>query len=91
MRPKGDGIKANNDEDTEKGWISLEGGTFVITAGTDGIQAETVLQISGGSYTLTTGGGSQNSSTDSVGEMRPGWGKWGGFGQEPGGETTPGP
>ena len=86
----GDGIKANNDEDTERGWISLEGGTFVITAGTDGIQAETVLQISGGSYTLTTGGGSQNSSTDSVGEMRPGWGKWGGFGQGPGGENDTG-
>lgn len=54
--------------DADKGWISLDGGTYSITAANDGVQAETVLQIAAGTYTLKTGGGSANSSTDSKGE-----------------------
>ncbi|MDR0896773.1 MAG: carbohydrate-binding domain-containing protein [Oscillospiraceae bacterium] len=52
-----DGIQSNNDEDEEKGWIEIEGGVFAITAGRDGIQAERNLTISGGDFTLITGGG----------------------------------
>lgn len=73
---QGDGIQSNNDEDTKKGWVSIDGGTFDITSGNDGIQAETVLQITGGTVTARTGGGSANASTDSKGEERPGWGRW---------------
>ncbi len=41
----GDGLQAYNDEDLEKGYIAIEGGVFYITAGLDGIQAETQLAI----------------------------------------------
>jgi hypothetical protein len=54
----GDGMQSNNDVDAEKGIISIEGGTLDITAGLDGIQAETSLLVSGGEITLVTGGGS---------------------------------
>lgn len=73
---QGDGIQSNNDKDSEKGWISIDGGTFDITAGNDGIQAETALQITDGTVTAKTGGGSANASIDSKGNERPGWGKW---------------
>ncbi|MDF2609772.1 MAG: dockerin type 1 [Lachnospiraceae bacterium] len=58
----GDGIKSTNDTDTTKGFIVIEGGTYSITAGADGIQAETVMTIGGGDYTIATGGGSVNGS-----------------------------
>lgn len=67
----GDGLQAHNDSDVEKGYIAIEGGTLNITAGLDGIQAETRLLVSGGDITLTTGGGSGNSS------ILAGWGLWG--------------
>jgi len=73
---QGDGLQANNDQDTAKGWISIDGGTLTITAGKDGIQAETVLQVTDGTVTVKTGGGSANASTDSKSNERPGWGKW---------------
>ncbi|RYD04942.1 hypothetical protein N752_12200 [Desulforamulus aquiferis] len=71
----GDGIKSNNDKDTDKGWVSIDGGTFEITAGNDGIQAETIAQITGGTITIKTGGGSAEASVARQNDMRPGWGK----------------
>ncbi len=53
-----DGIKSNQDNDPEKGWICIDGGTFRIEAGCDAIQAETDLTISDGDFTVLTGGGS---------------------------------
>jgi hypothetical protein len=64
-------MQANHDEDAEEGIIYVEGGTLTITAGLDGIQAETRLAISGGVLTLSSGGGSANSSA------RSNWGGWG--------------
>lgn len=52
-----DGIKANNDTDTDKGLIEIEDGIFRITAAQDGIQAETTLSIFGGEFEIETGGG----------------------------------
>lgn len=52
-----DGIKANNDTDTDKGLIEIEDGIFRITAAQDGIQAETTLSIYGGEFEIETGGG----------------------------------
>ena len=72
----GDGLQAHNDSDVEKGYIAIEGGTLHITAGLDGIQAETRLLVSGGDISLTTGGGSGNSS------MLAGWGLWGSNGDD---------
>ena len=42
----GDGIKSTNDENETLGYIAIEGGEFNITAVNDGIQAETILNIS---------------------------------------------
>jgi len=53
----GDGIKSTNDTDANKGWVLIKGGTFNISAYNDGIQAYTTLQIDGGTFTITTGGG----------------------------------
>jgi len=53
----GDGLKAANDTDAEKGWIHIKGGTFNITAYHDGIQAYTTLLINDGTFHITTGGG----------------------------------
>jgi hypothetical protein len=58
----GDGMQSNNDEDSEKGYVAIEGGTLNITAGEDGIQAETRVIIGGGNITISSGGGSVNSS-----------------------------
>ena len=55
-----DGIKSFNDEDDDCGWIYVVDGTFVIDAQEDGFQAETLLLTEGGSYQVTTGGGSEN-------------------------------
>ena len=71
----GDGIQSDNAEDAERGYVYITGGDFVITAENDGIQAETQLLIEGGSFQLTTGGGSGNASTQSD------WGFWGGWEQ----------
>lgn len=67
-----DGIQSTNANDSEKGYITIDSGTIDITAGLDGIQAETNLAINGGSITLITGGGSANSS------KQEGWGNPGG-------------
>ena len=55
-----DGIQSNNDEDAEKGNVVIEGGSLTITAALDGIQAENALSISGGTFSIITGGGSAN-------------------------------
>ncbi|MCB0210396.1 MAG: carbohydrate-binding domain-containing protein [Anaerolineae bacterium] len=54
----GDGFKSDNEDDTDRGYIAIETGTITITAGGDAIQAETDVMISGGDFTLTSGGGS---------------------------------
>jgi hypothetical protein len=69
----GDGLQSTNDEDAEKGYISIEGGTLDITAGLDGIQAQTSLQIGGGDISIVAGGGSIDSGGGSA---------WGGRGME---------
>ena len=54
-----DGIAATNDladQDEEKGWIEINGGTFDITASGDAVQAETRLTISDGSFAIVTEG-----------------------------------
>jgi len=54
----GDGIKSNNAEDPALGYVYIEGGEFRIVSGKDGIQAETLLDIRGGTFDITTGTGS---------------------------------
>lgn len=65
---QGDGLKADNEEDASKGYIAIEAGVFHITSGGDAVQAQTDVLISGGEFTLLTGGGSNGrlAETDSA-------------------------
>ncbi len=78
VQAEGDGIKSTHDTDTQKGYISVGGGTLNITAGADGLQAVTSLLLQGGTYNIQTGGGSANSSTVNNGGIGGPWGQWGG-------------
>lgn len=62
---KGDGLKASNDEEEEKGFVAIKDTTFDIIAGTDGIQAETAVIIDGGNVKVQTGGGSSLAQVES--------------------------
>ena len=76
----GDGIKSTNTDETDKGYVIIDGGTFTITAEGDGIQAETLLRVNDGDFTITTGGGSENAvQKNGIG----GGGPIGGGGQMP--------
>jgi cytoskeletal protein RodZ len=55
----GDGLKSDNDEEADRGYISIEGGTIKVTSSQgDAISAQTDLLVTGGTFTLTSGGGS---------------------------------
>lgn len=75
-----------------KGDLKIINGTYRITAAQNGLQAETVLQINGGSGYITSGGGSSNASYDENGQIQEKWGQWGGqMGeQEPADSEVPG-
>ena len=62
----GDALQANNGDDPEKGRILLTGGTCHLTSLKDGIQAESSLTISGGDYTLYTGGVTADSGEEAL-------------------------
>ena len=52
-----DALHAENDEDNTTGCIYICGGAFNLTAGSDGIQGTTVVQIDGGSITVNSSEG----------------------------------
>ena len=55
----GDGLKSDNDEEEYRGYISIEDGNInVISTEGDAITAQTDLLVTGGTITLTSGGGS---------------------------------
>ena len=54
----GDAIRSTNDSDSTLGYIVITDSSLDLTAGEDGIQAETTLKISGGDCTVVSGGGS---------------------------------
>ncbi len=70
----GDGIKANS-TDSDKGYITINGGTVNINSYSDGIQAEQTFTMNGGDLEITTYQGSDY--TDSSSGNMPG-GSWGG-------------
>lgn len=77
VNSKGDGIKSTNDEDASLGYITIDKGTFNITAtGGDGIEAVTNLNIADGTFAITTGGGA-SASTTTTGGGNPGGGPGG--------------
>lgn len=66
LTAQGDGLKADNAEDAALGYIAIEAGEIAITAGGDAITAQTDVLITGGTFTLTTGGGSASPAAEAV-------------------------
>ncbi|MCC8161259.1 MAG: carbohydrate-binding domain-containing protein [Oscillospiraceae bacterium] len=60
----GDGIKCSH-EDDDMGFIVLEGTTLTVTSGSDGVSASSALYINNVSAEITSGGGSEESSSSS--------------------------
>ncbi len=58
-----DGLKSDNAEDPERGYVVIDGGNLDIRAGWDGIDAETRVIVQSGAITISSGGGSANSSS----------------------------
>ncbi len=84
VRAGKDGLHVETDEGT--GFIYLESGTLDIVSQGDGISAADTLTVLGGTYTVTSGGGSENAAE----KTSDGWGMFGGgfgggMGGRPGG------
>ncbi len=62
----GDAIRSTNDSDSALGWVSISNCALTLNAGEDGIQAETWATLSGGSYAITSGGGSAVTPSEDV-------------------------
>lgn len=58
-----DGIHSENADKEDKGFVYIGSGSLNIAADGDGISAGAYLQIDGGEFALTTGGGSSNRTT----------------------------
>ena len=54
----GDALRSTNDSDKKCGYVALSDATLSLTAGEDGVQAETVLFADSGTVTVKSGGGS---------------------------------
>lgn len=54
---EGDGMKSDNQEDTDKGFVYVADCDLTIQAGKDCIQGDTMVSLLGGTYQLTAGGG----------------------------------
>ncbi|WP_086347644.1 carbohydrate-binding domain-containing protein [Candidatus Enterococcus clewellii] len=63
---EGDGIQSDNATDATKGWIGIDNGSFTLTTGTDGIQAETSMSIATATMTIQTAQGSTDTSIDAT-------------------------
>ncbi|MBE6672132.1 MAG: carbohydrate-binding domain-containing protein [Ruminococcaceae bacterium] len=85
----GDGIRSTNTEDSSRGYVYVESGTLTIKSEGDGIQAETLLQIEGGSLSIVTGGGSENAPIKQGGDMMGGFRPGGNFGYTESTDTQP--
>ena len=59
VNAQNDGVKSTNTDDSSLGFVYVEDGSFNITAGGDGIQAETVFYACGGTFNIMSGGGSE--------------------------------
>jgi len=58
LTASGDGLKSDNFENASRGYIDIENGIIRITSGMDAIDARTDVTITGGRFTLISGGGS---------------------------------
>ncbi|MGN0545042.1 MAG: carbohydrate-binding domain-containing protein [Acutalibacteraceae bacterium] len=62
----GDALRSTNDTYTSLGYITAVNSTLELTSGEDGIQAETVLTMSGGSCKIKSGGGISGKISEGV-------------------------
>lgn len=76
-----DGIHSENADDSNLGYLYIADGDFTIQSQLDGLDSKCTLEIAGGAFQLTTGGGSQNASTKADGQFNSDWGNWGGTSQ----------
>ncbi|MFW2383869.1 MAG: carbohydrate-binding domain-containing protein, partial [Acidimicrobiales bacterium] len=60
VRAGGDGIKADNDEEADRGYVQISDGTVDIESGDDGVQAATDVLVTGGSITIDAGSASED-------------------------------
>lgn len=58
-----DGIHAENADDASLGFVYIAGGSYEMTCEGDGVSASATLQIDGGIFRITAGGGSLNAET----------------------------
>lgn len=58
----GDGIKSTKTDDTSLGFVYFSGGDITINSQNDGIQAETDVVTEGGTFSITSGNGAENSA-----------------------------
>lgn len=65
-----DGVHVENEDDAEKGYFYMESGSLEITAGYDGIDASSTVQVLGGTLNITAGGGSGTTLTSSSSSMK---------------------
>lgn len=65
-----DALHAENEDDKEKGFVYIAGGTFALASSGDGISASGDMTLLDGTYTITAGGGSENGEDHQ--EERPG-------------------
>lgn len=62
----GDALRSTNESDSTLGYIEISDSSLELTAGEDGIQAETTLTISSGSCNVISGGGSSGSTRSDI-------------------------
>ena len=60
-----DGIRSDNAEDADRGFVYIESGIIDIVSQNDGIQAETAVKIDGGKFNIVSGGGSKQYASNS--------------------------
>lgn len=58
-----DGLHSENTDDTKLGYIYVADGEFNITAGYDALDASSAIQADGGTFDVTTGGGSAKATS----------------------------
>jgi len=62
----GDALKAENSVDVDLGYVHVLGGDFTIRAASDGLQAETDLMITAGTFDVTCAGGATGTVNDAL-------------------------
>ena len=61
-----DGIRSDNADDANKGFVYIESGKILLNAGNDGIQSEKIIKITTAELEITTGNGSSSSLSSST-------------------------